>query len=45
MEVGQIFPGKIDTDVSIQKYHYLKINSIEEKYLFLRISTYDTVPT
>lgn len=42
MAVGQIVPGRIDPLVSNQKQHPIKIGNLEKKYLFIRLSTFDT---
>lgn len=42
MNVGQIVPGSIDPTVANQKNHLLFIKEIERKYLFIRISTFET---
>lgn len=42
MAVGQIVPGRIDPLVSNQKQHPINIANLEKKYLFIRLSTFDT---
>lgn len=42
MRVGQIVPGRIDPEVSNQKVHPIYIEKIEKKFMFIRLSTFET---
>jgi hypothetical protein len=42
MRVGQIVPGTINPEVTNQKIHPIYIEQVEKKYLFIRLSTFDT---
>jgi hypothetical protein len=42
MSVGQIVPGKIDPQISDKNLHKIFISQLENKFLFIRLSTFDT---
>lgn len=42
MRVGQIVPGKINPEISNQQLHPIRVEEVEKKYLFIRLSTFDT---
>ena len=38
MKVGGMATGSIDVDFSKQSMHYLRVDNLDKKYLFVRIS-------